>query len=147
MRIKGKIATWNDEKGFGFITPNAGGEQIFIHISAFRNRNRRPEINQLVSYAVSTDRQSRPRAEKATLAGDKLRKNRYRSNGTLSIFSSGLFLGIVCISALADKIPVLSSVLFQGWLPRILAASLNHYVPGELYERYFAKRHRAHFCI
>jgi hypothetical protein len=32
MRIKGKIATWNDEKGFWFIAPNAGGKQIFIHI-------------------------------------------------------------------------------------------------------------------
>jgi uncharacterized membrane protein YsdA (DUF1294 family)/cold shock CspA family protein len=112
MRIKGKIATWNDDKGFGFITPNAGGKQIFIHISAFRNRNRRPEIDQLVTYAESTDRQGRPRAENATLAGDKLRKKGYRSNGTLSILSSGLFLGIVGISVLADKIPVLILALY-----------------------------------
>jgi cold shock CspA family protein len=51
MRIKGKIATWNDDKGFGFITPNAGGKQVFIHISAFKNRSRRPEIDQLVTLA------------------------------------------------------------------------------------------------
>ena len=112
MRTKGKIATWNDEKGFGFIMPNAGGKQIFIHISAFRNRNRRPEIDQSVTYAVSTDRQGRPRAENATLAGDKLRKKGYRSNGTLSILSSLLFLGIVGLSVVADKIPILILALY-----------------------------------
>jgi len=112
MRIKGKITTWNDEKGFGFITPNAGGKQVFIHISAFSNRNRRPEINQLVTYAPSTDKQGRPRAENATLAGDKLRKKGYRSNGALSILSSGFFLVIVGISVLAGKIPLLILALY-----------------------------------
>ena len=35
MRVKGKITKWNDDKGFGFIKPNAGGNQTFLHISAF----------------------------------------------------------------------------------------------------------------
>ena len=103
MRIKGKITTWNDEKGFGFITPNAYGKQVFIHISAFSNRNRRPEINQLVTYVSSTDKQGRPRAENATLVGGNLQKKEYRSNGMLSILSSGFFLAIVSISVLQAK--------------------------------------------
>jgi len=48
MRTKGKITSWNDEKGFGFITPNSGGKRVFVHIKAFGNRNRRPEVNQTV---------------------------------------------------------------------------------------------------
>jgi len=35
MRSKGKITSWNDEKGFGFITPSSGGNRIFVHIKAF----------------------------------------------------------------------------------------------------------------
>jgi uncharacterized membrane protein YsdA (DUF1294 family)/cold shock CspA family protein len=112
MRIKGKITTWNDDKGFGFITPNVDGKQVFIHISAFSNRNRRPKINQLVTYVSNTDKQGSLRAENATLAGDNLQKKEYRSNGTLSILSSGVFLAIVSISVLAGKIPVLILALY-----------------------------------
>jgi uncharacterized membrane protein YsdA (DUF1294 family)/cold shock CspA family protein len=112
MHMKGKITTWNDEKGFGFITPNYSGKQVFIHISAFRNRNRRPEINQLVTYALSTDKQGRPRAKNATLAGDKLRKKEYGNHVALSILISGFFLIIVSIFVLAGKIPVLILALY-----------------------------------
>ena len=60
MSAKGKISSWNDEKGFGFIAPSDGGRQIFVHIKDFRNSNRRPEINELVTFALSTDKQGRP---------------------------------------------------------------------------------------
>ena len=33
MRAKGKITTWNSDKGFGFITPNIGGKQVFDHMT------------------------------------------------------------------------------------------------------------------
>ena len=67
MRKKGKITKWNDDKGFGFITPNVAGKQVFIHISAFNNHTRRPEINQEVIYTLSTDKQGRSRAEKVKM--------------------------------------------------------------------------------
>jgi cold shock CspA family protein len=46
MRTKGKMTRWNDEKGFGFVTPRSGGKQVFVHITAFSNRKRRPELNE-----------------------------------------------------------------------------------------------------
>ena len=104
MRIKGNITTWNDEKAFGFITPDDGGKQVFIHISDFKNRTRRPELNQEVVYTLSHDKQSRVCAKNATLAGDKLRK---KPRGLLSIVFAILFLAIVSVSVLVEKAPPL----------------------------------------
>ncbi len=106
MRTKGKLTSWNEEKGFGFITPMAGGKQIFIHIKAFSNRNRRPAIGQMVTYALSSDKQGRPCATKATLTGDRLPEKTKQSHGNLSIVVAVFFLLIVGISVLSARIPL-----------------------------------------
>jgi uncharacterized membrane protein YsdA (DUF1294 family)/cold shock CspA family protein len=112
MRTKGKITSWNDEKGFGFITPIAGGKQVFVHVKAFSNRNRRPDINQVVTYALSKDKQDRPRAVNATLAGDRLPEKTKRTNSTVSTIGAAVFLFIVIIAALSAKIPPLILALY-----------------------------------
>jgi uncharacterized membrane protein YsdA (DUF1294 family)/cold shock CspA family protein len=124
MRTKGKLTSWNDEKGFGFITPSAGGKKVFIHIKAFGNRNRRPDINQLVTYALSSDKQGRPCAIKATLAGDRLLDKTKQKNGSQPIVASALFLVIVGVSVLLDRIPplILSLYLVASLLTFIMYA-------------------------
>lgn len=103
MRTKGKITSWNDEKGYGFITPLSGSKQIFIHISALSNRNRRPEPNEVVTYSLSKDKQGRPCAANATLAGDKpIKKAPKRSSKTAILFAV-LFLAAVGLSALTGN--------------------------------------------
>ncbi len=42
MRLQGRITRWKDDQGFGFITPDGGGEPVFVHISAFASRRLRP---------------------------------------------------------------------------------------------------------
>jgi uncharacterized membrane protein YsdA (DUF1294 family)/cold shock CspA family protein len=105
MRIKGKITSWNEDKGFGFITPIAGGKQVFIHVKAFSNRSRRPELNQVVTYALSSDKQGRPCAVQATLAGDRLPRDGNQNNGSLPLFGAAFFLVIVGVSVLVSKVP------------------------------------------
>lgn len=105
MRTKGKLTTWNEEKKFGFITPLDGGKQIFIHIKAFSNRNRRPAVGQIVTYEQSSDKQGRPCAIKATLTGDRLPEKTTRSYGSLSVFVAVVFLVLVGVSVLFSRIP------------------------------------------
>ncbi len=109
MWIKGKITTWNDEKGFGFITPSTGGKRVFVHISSFSNRNWRPTENQSVTYILSADSKGRPRAIHALLEGDRVDK-KYSPQSTekpykviLAIICSTCFLTIVALTVISGK--------------------------------------------
>ena len=51
---KGKLVLWNDDKGFGFVRPEANEKDLFVHISAIRNyhkgQSRRPVAGDVVHY-------------------------------------------------------------------------------------------------
>ena len=55
----GIISNWNDEKGFGFITPKSGGKTIFTHINDFSKRHKRPIRGLEVEYKLSADSKGR----------------------------------------------------------------------------------------
>jgi len=104
-RTKGKITSWNDDKGYGFITPLSGGKKIFIHVSALSKQGRRPQLNEVVTYSVSKDKRGRPRAADATLAGDKLTKKAPKKSNRTAISFAVLFLVAVAVSALFGSLP------------------------------------------
>jgi cold shock CspA family protein len=63
MRIDGTLSKWNDERGFGFITPTQGGQDIFVHVSAFPKDGTRPTIGEKLSFEVEADSQGKKRAK------------------------------------------------------------------------------------
>ena len=108
MRDKGKLITWNDEKGYGFIAPFSGAAQVFIHARAFGNRTRRPELDDVVTYTLSKDKQGRPRAVNATLAGDKRppqTKRGSRASSAWSILVAVIFLAAAGAAVLVANLP------------------------------------------
>jgi len=107
VQQKGKITNWNDDKGFGFITPIGDGKRIFIYVKAFKNRNPRPEINQMVTYDISMDKQGRACAKNASRLGDKSPKRTKNKNGAPSIIIVFVFAVFLALSVLAAKLPVL----------------------------------------
>lgn len=62
MAQQGRLTEWNDERGFGFITPPDGGPKVFAHISQFPRDTRRPTVLDLLTYSVEADDRGRLRA-------------------------------------------------------------------------------------
>jgi CspA family cold shock protein len=59
----GTVKFFNSEKGFGFITPDAGGQDAFVHISAVeRSGLRTLDANQRVKYELENDKRGRQSA-------------------------------------------------------------------------------------
>lgn len=49
---RGTLSMWKDKQGYGFITPHDAGAEVFIHISAFKERQRRPCVGDMVGYDI-----------------------------------------------------------------------------------------------
>ncbi|WP_323846581.1 DUF1294 domain-containing protein [Microbulbifer magnicolonia] len=117
-RVKGKISSWNDDKGFGFVEPMPGGKRVFIHIKAFANRQRRPQTGDVVTFELSSDRQGRPRAIKAVLAGDKPQVRRKSAGshptGSRPMLIGLIFFGLVAASVALGKLPPLVLMFYLG---------------------------------
>ncbi|WAK04539.1 cold shock domain-containing protein [Methylobacter sp. YRD-M1] len=66
---KGKLVRWIDDKGFGFIKPDNGKNDIFIHISALRGISRKPIVGDVIHYEIGLDANGKPRAVNAKIEG------------------------------------------------------------------------------
>ena len=53
--VTGTVKWFNDSKGFGFITPDSGGKDLFAHFSAIEgNGHKSLAENQKVSFNVTS---------------------------------------------------------------------------------------------
>lgn len=112
MIEQGKITSWNDDKGYGFITPSSGEGQVFAHIKAFKYQARRPEVNRLVTYILSTDKQGRICAAEVIMTAAPVVEKDDQGNGVLSIILAVLFLVFVAICCLFGRVPFWALVLY-----------------------------------
>jgi uncharacterized membrane protein YsdA (DUF1294 family)/cold shock CspA family protein len=67
-RHEGTLASWNQERGFGFITPADSGPQLFAHIRAFPHGTT-PEVGSQLSYEVEVTPEGKTRARFVRVAG------------------------------------------------------------------------------
>ncbi len=80
--FKGKLKRWNDDRGFGFIVPENGNDEIFIHISALKNMSRRPVVGDVIWYQLHIGNDGKNKAVNAKIDGVSLTKttSRYRND-------------------------------------------------------------------
>jgi uncharacterized membrane protein YsdA (DUF1294 family)/cold shock CspA family protein len=71
IRMAGRIVDWNDDKGFGFVVPNGGGDRTFVHVNAFARGSRRPVEGDVVSYLPGTDPRGRLNARQVRHSGTR----------------------------------------------------------------------------
>ena len=115
MAQQGKITKWNGAKGFGFITPDTGNKDVFVHIKAFQGSKGRPQNGAAVSYEVSQDEQGRLRAHNACLHKPGIGSGIQKRGGMLLAFmASAIFLAAITGLAWIDMIPRLLLWIYLG---------------------------------
>ena len=112
MRYQGRITLWKDDKGFGFITPDGGGEQVFVHISSFSNRQRRPEGNEIVTYEPKVDGKGRAQAKAVAFAGERPTPSAQPGRRNIPPIFAVCFLVLVVVAVLAGRLPVAVLALY-----------------------------------
>ena len=115
MRYQGKITSWKDDQGFGFITPNMGGEPVFVHIKAFANRQRRPAGSEIVTYEIASDTRGRLQARNVAYVSERRAAPRGSSGPSrLPLVLAALFLVFVAFIGLTARVPLGLLGLYAG---------------------------------
>ncbi|MET0518990.1 MAG: cold shock domain-containing protein [Burkholderiaceae bacterium] len=62
MRFEGNLRVWHGDRGFGAIVPVQGGQELFVHISAFPRDGAPPTVDEALSFEIVTDGDGRKQA-------------------------------------------------------------------------------------
>lgn len=100
-RLAGRITDWNDEKGFGFVVPNGGGDRAFVHVKAFERGSRRPVAGDLISYQPCRDRRGRINAGQIRHAGHRMEAPRTPRRLPRAAVGAGALAAAVGLAAAA----------------------------------------------
>jgi uncharacterized membrane protein YsdA (DUF1294 family)/cold shock CspA family protein len=98
----GKLTKWKDERGFGFIQPIDGSQEVFLHISEVKDATRRPQESDTIYYHCVVDSDGKVRACNAFILGARNKSASLRSHTQPSdaIVSSFPIVEVVLLSLL-----------------------------------------------
>jgi uncharacterized membrane protein YsdA (DUF1294 family)/cold shock CspA family protein len=113
-RYQGKITSWKDEQGFGFITPNGGGATVFVHIKSFSSRGTRPANDSIVTYELSTNDKGQPRAENVAFARERIARPAPTPPATSALAIAAVFLALIALLVFTGKLPGFVFGLYLG---------------------------------
>jgi uncharacterized membrane protein YsdA (DUF1294 family)/cold shock CspA family protein len=111
--MRGRLADWKDDRGFGFIEPKSGGDRVFFHISAMVRGARRPSTGDVVSYEIATTADGKTRAVNVGRTGLAAVSN--------VLMTKRVFLSVVALLVF----PVLWWFVKQGKFPALLFWALT----------------------
>ena len=106
MRYQGKVTNWKDDQGFGFVTPNGGGQKAFVHIKAFSKISHRPTEGDIITYELATDEGGRFFAKNIRFARDSTSFSSSSKSSSLGTNFAILFGLLFALSALMGQLPL-----------------------------------------
>ena len=62
MRFEGNLTAWNPERGYGAIAPEQGGQELFVHVSAFPRDGAPPVLGEPLSFEIVSGSDGRKQA-------------------------------------------------------------------------------------
>lgn len=95
---KGLLKTWKDDRGFGFIKPEDGSDDIFIHISALKGSARRPYRGDTIYYQVEESEDGKFKAVNANIEGVEVFSDN-TSGSKKWLWTIAIMLGLVSVAA------------------------------------------------
>ena len=98
--MDGTLAKWNEDRGFGFITPRRGGQDIFVHISAFPKDGQRPRLAEVLSFEIQKDSSGKTRAINVSRPGSAKTTSARRSGSDRPRNSHNIIGPIITLSIL-----------------------------------------------
>jgi uncharacterized membrane protein YsdA (DUF1294 family)/cold shock CspA family protein len=106
MRYQGRITGWKDEQGFGFVVPNGGGQQAFVHIKEFARGLKRPLGTEIITYELAYDPMGRPQAQNIAFAINSKKVTRGAHSLLPAVLGfAALFLLLVGAAVATSKLP------------------------------------------
>lgn len=112
--IEGRLKTWNEDKGFGFITPLNGGQDIFVHVSNFPKAGGKPRLGETLNFNVALNEEGKKKAINVQRPGVSQRISTPARK--LHVRRNSSFLGRLASVAL---IAALAFGIYQTVAPRI----------------------------
>jgi uncharacterized membrane protein YsdA (DUF1294 family)/cold shock CspA family protein len=98
-RVHGTLTSWDDDRGFGFITPQRGSERTFVHIKAFPPRDTRPQLGESLTFEVEHPSGGKRRAARVRVAGQRMpaapRQRRPRTSAGAATYLPILLFALV----------------------------------------------------
>ncbi|MEH2107876.1 DUF1294 domain-containing protein [Nostoc sp.] len=126
---KGQLITWKDDRGFGFIQSNDSNQEVFLHITAFKNVNHRPQVGDFICYQLTASKDGKVRACNAYI--EKVASKPIIQSSSSTALKKSISTTVVKSSSLALKTLLLS--LLPGLGSIHLALTTGNPIPLILY--------------
>ena len=132
-RIEGTLTSWDDDRGFGFLTPTSGRGRAFVHITAFGRGTARPRLGETFSYEVDRHGDRGPAAVRVAAVGSRWSAPRARAPRPTRSGTVALVVGLVVTLGAAGVVAVDSSTGEEVVAPPVRVRAVDATGAGDVF--------------